>query len=249
MKCFSKKQVINPHLMKPLGIFFLASFILIGGVQQGSFAETQSLLQRAFHYLDIYHFKKPLFKSPEFGKIQTIKQPFRMSCSRLNRIILPFYLEKGPRDGKLIFELDRSDKPLEPLFAKSIDVSAIPDPKFIGTHRKEGTLYNFWIPKHNPSKNQAYFWTLTKMEEIIFPKIGIYFSKKNNPQLTPVLVDQIINPSEFATFYAYCQHDFGWDSTTKQIISRIAADKYFIGFHFTLIFGLVFYLKKLGNPR
>tara|TARA_B100000686_G_scaffold351783_1_gene451513 strand:- start:1436 stop:2182 length:747 start_codon:yes stop_codon:yes gene_type:complete len=247
MRCFSKKQTINPHLIKPLGVFFLTFVILIGEVQQKSFADTQSLLQRAFHYLDIYHFKKPLFKSTELGEIQTIKQPFRMSCVGLNRIILPFYLGKKPRNGKLVFKLYRADKPMTPLFAKPIDVSTIPDPKRIGTHREEGSLYHFWIPKHNQPKNQSYFWTLSKMEEIISPKTGIYFSKKNNPQLTPVRVDQITNPSEFAAFYAYCQYDFRWYSMTKQIISRISAEKYFIGFHLTLIFCLVFYLKKLGS--
>ena len=171
-----------------------------------------------------------------------------MSCAKLNRIILAFYLNDGERVGKIDFNLYRSDDPSKSIFKKRIDLSILSEPKPIGTHREKGTLIHIWIPKHIASEKKSYFWTLNPLGNVSRNN-GIFFSHKKNHQLQPVLVDDHFNPSEFAAFYAYCSSNFEWDFIMTPVKNRLIKDKFFISFHLILIGSLIFYLRKLGDSK
>gem|GEM_PF-1691735 len=213
------------------------AFLLAWGVASPAAAQTAGIMERTFFYNDIYHFVGHPYKSPAFGEIKTITQPFTAQCSGLNRIVVPFYVS-GARRGHLKFNLYRSGRGKTLLVSQDIDLEKLPPPAPIGTHAVQGVLHHFWFSPQADSKNESYQWEIVENSEREALGAGIYLTRTPNPQLQPILVDGIAQPGRYAAFYSYCRYLFGWDEIFGITAKRLWREKFFIGFYLVLIGGL-----------
>lgn len=210
-------------------------------------AQPSGVLERAFFYNDIYHFVGKPYESPPLGEVQTVAQPFVSKCSNLNRIILPFYVKEQPGEGELIFNLYQTDEKKKLVFSTPIDVGEFPSPAKIGTHRLQGVLKHIWIPPQTGSEDQAYLWEVLNNRQNGQPGMGLYLTQRPNPQLQPVLIDNIVQEKTYAAFYSYCIYRFEWDKIFSTIGCHLAREKYFLGVYLVLLGVLGICLRKAGT--
>ncbi|MBI5428508.1 MAG: hypothetical protein HZA02_09565 [Nitrospinae bacterium] len=204
------------------------------------------LMERAFFYNDIHNFVGKPYRSPDFGRIQSVVQPFVSNCSNLNRIIIPFYVEDDARKGTLTFNLYQTGPGTKPLFSTTIDVGEFPPPAKIGTHYLAGVIHSIWFPPQSPSKQQSHFWELKADPERPASGVGIYLTLPANSQLEPILIDGV-KGSAYGAFYSYCQFRFEWTKILGESGERLWREKYFLSFYLVLLGGVGAYFKKYSK--
>tara|TARA_B100001971_G_scaffold119407_1_gene109922 strand:+ start:2074 stop:2724 length:651 start_codon:yes stop_codon:yes gene_type:complete len=204
--------------------------------------QPKKLIEKAFFYRDLFNFKDPFLKAPILSN-RIISQSFKSSCSNLNRIILPFYIEKKNGSGILTFNLYQNNKEQKLVFSTAIHLKDFPPPKKIGTYDVEGVLYYIWIPPQTDSKNRNYIWELTsdKIDEQI--KIGLYVNQLPNPRLQPIIIEGIVKDNTYVAFYSYCQYRFEWRKILNNSWHRIKREKIFIISYLVLMVGIVLAIR------
>lgn len=211
-----------------------------------TWAGPPGLMERAFFYNDIYNFVGKPYPSPDFGRIQSVVQPFVSNCSNLNRLTVPFYLTDGARKGMLTFNLYQADLGTKPVFSATVDMGQFPPPAKIGTHYLAGVLHSIWFPPQPLSKKQNYFWELKAGPESRESGAGIYVTRLGNPQLKPVSIDGV-KESAYVAFYSYCQFRFEWNRILGESGERLWREKYFLSFYLCLLAGLGAYFFKYAK--
>lgn len=210
-------------LMFRAGQMALLAFLLfIVMATPSAQAQPTGMMERAFFYNDIYHFVGKPYRTPSFGDMGAIAQPFIMRCSNLNRLVLPLYL--GERKGMLMFKLYSGGREGEPVFSTEIDLEKLPAPYQIGTHDLEGVLYNVWIPPQANSKNTPYVWEVTGDQ----PGVGLFLTRAANPQLQAVSIGTAVQEGVYSAFYAYCAFEFNWRSVVTTTWERLLREKLFL---------------------
>jgi|TARA_B100001971_G_scaffold182773_1_gene180292 hypothetical protein len=236
MKIFHANQILT--------VFLFFYFLVSSNVAE---SQPKSLTGKAFFYKDIANFGGPFLKTP-ISKNKIIAQPFNASCSNLNRIILPFYLEKKDI-GILTFKLYQNSEEKELVFSTTINVENFPPPKKIGTYNVDGVLHNVWIPPQPGSRNKQYFWELKAGTINNKARIGLYMNHHSNPQLQPVIIDELVHQNTYVAFYAYCQYRFDWDQIAETTWKRIKREKMFLLFYLVLIVGILFGIRLTRNEN
>jgi|TARA_B100001971_G_C18159641_1_gene520661 hypothetical protein len=225
----------------------IAFFFAISSYFPLNIAESQpkSLMGNVFFYKDIANFGGTLLKTP-ISKNKIIVQSFNAECSNLNRIILPFYLEKKGT-GILTFNLYQNNIERKLIFTTSISVEDFPPPKEMGTYEVDGVFHYIWIPSQTDSRNKSYLWELRTDTISNQVRTGLYMNHKLNPQLQSVIIDGLMHENTYAAFYSYCQYRFEWEKILETTWDRFKREKIFLVFYLILISGIIIGIRLTGR--
>ena len=223
---------------------FLWVFLFILLAFKTSYAATdapQGLLEKAFYIRDIDQLVGRLIKSPSFKNVNEISQKFTSSCSNMNRIILPFWIENDSSKNKLDFSLQ--DENGKTVFSKLVSSENWTSQKQIGTHATKGILHYIWFQPQKDSKNKIYQWVLTPKDSVN-SSMGIFLTKEIQSRVDAIKINQKIMKKKVSAFHSYCQYQIDLDNILSIGLERALREKYFLSIYLIVLLTICFFIFK-----